>query len=90
MAIEAPQKSQDFKSNDFASNQEVRWCPGCGDYSILSQMKKVLSLNGVHPDQHLQLPAIQFGDQHFFESRDDILQLRRQGIDIADMGVCHR
>jgi 2-oxoglutarate ferredoxin oxidoreductase subunit beta len=24
---------------DFASDQDVRWCPGCGDYSILAQMK---------------------------------------------------
>ena len=29
-------------ARDFASDQEVRWCPGCGDYSILAQMKKVL------------------------------------------------
>ena len=29
-------------AKDFASDQEVRWCPGCGDYSILAQMKKVL------------------------------------------------
>lgn len=28
---------------DYASNQDPRWCPGCGDYSILSQMKKVLA-----------------------------------------------
>jgi 2-oxoglutarate ferredoxin oxidoreductase subunit beta len=28
---------------DFASDQDVRWCPGCGDYSILAQMKKVLA-----------------------------------------------
>ena len=28
-------------AKDFASDQEVRWCPGCGDYSILAQMKKV-------------------------------------------------
>ncbi len=27
---------------DFASNQDVRWCPGCGDYSILSQVQKVM------------------------------------------------
>lgn len=27
---------------DFASDQEVRWCPGCGDYSILAQTKKIL------------------------------------------------
>ena len=28
---------------DFASEQEVRWCPGCGDYAILAQVKKMLS-----------------------------------------------
>ena len=33
-------------ANDFASDQEVRWCPGCGDYSILAQMKKVLPSAG--------------------------------------------
>ena len=32
---------------DFASDQEVRWCPGCGDYSILAQMKKVMPQLGV-------------------------------------------
>ena len=31
---------------DFASDQDVRWCPGCGDYSILAQMKKVLPTLG--------------------------------------------
>ncbi len=31
-----------LKAADFASDQDVRWCPGCGDYSILAQMKKVL------------------------------------------------
>ncbi|MEM6690152.1 MAG: 2-oxoacid:ferredoxin oxidoreductase subunit beta [Planctomycetota bacterium] len=31
-----------LKANDFASDQDVRWCPGCGDYSILAQMKKIL------------------------------------------------
>jgi len=29
---------------DFASDQDVRWCPACGDYSILAQMKKVLTI----------------------------------------------
>jgi len=27
---------------DFASDQHVRWCPGCGDYSILAQMQKAM------------------------------------------------
>jgi len=27
---------------DFASDQEVRWCPGCGDYAILATMQRTL------------------------------------------------
>ena len=27
---------------DFVTDQEVRWCPGCGDYSILAQAQKVM------------------------------------------------
>ncbi len=34
-------------AKDLASDQEVRWCPGCGDYSILAQMKKALAPLGV-------------------------------------------
>ena len=30
-------------AKDYASDQDIRWCPGCGDYSILMQMKKVLA-----------------------------------------------
>jgi 2-oxoglutarate ferredoxin oxidoreductase subunit beta len=36
-----------LQSKDFASDQEVRWCPRCGDYSILAQMKKVLPTLGI-------------------------------------------
>ena len=32
---------------DFVSDQEVRWCPGCGDYAILAQMQKILPEVGV-------------------------------------------
>lgn len=38
---------QSLSPNDFASAQDVRWCPGCGDYAILNQMKKVLSTLGI-------------------------------------------
>ena len=37
---------------DFATDQDVRWCPGCGDYSILAQMKKMLPSLGV-PRQNI-------------------------------------
>ncbi|MDP1720559.1 MAG: 2-oxoacid:ferredoxin oxidoreductase subunit beta [Candidatus Nanopelagicaceae bacterium] len=32
---------------DFTSDQEVRWCPGCGDYSILSTMQSYLPELGI-------------------------------------------
>jgi len=32
---------------DFQSDQEVRWCPGCGDYSILAQVQKVMPELGI-------------------------------------------
>ena len=32
---------------DFVTSQEVRWCPGCGDYSILAQMQKVMPELGI-------------------------------------------
>ncbi len=32
---------------DFQTDQEVRWCPGCGDYSILAQVQKVMPELGI-------------------------------------------
>ncbi|HMF73712.1 MAG TPA: 2-oxoacid:ferredoxin oxidoreductase subunit beta [Flavitalea sp.] len=34
-------------AKDFTTDQEVRWCPGCGDYSILAQVQKVMPTIGV-------------------------------------------
>jgi 2-oxoglutarate ferredoxin oxidoreductase subunit beta len=34
-------------ASDFASDQDVRWCPGCGDYSILAQMRKMMPSMGI-------------------------------------------
>ncbi len=34
-------------AKDFATDQEVRWCPGCGDYSILAQVQKVMPGLGI-------------------------------------------
>ena len=33
---------QKYTPKDFQSDQDVRWCPGCGDYSILAQVQRVL------------------------------------------------
>lgn len=34
-------------SKDFASDQDVRWCPGCGDYTILKQVQSVMPDLGI-------------------------------------------
>jgi len=35
---------------DFATSQEVRWCPGCGDYAILKTVTKLLAEVGARPE----------------------------------------
>ena len=47
-----------LKPTDFASDQDVRWCPGCGDYSILAQMKKVLPTLGVPREKTVFISGI--------------------------------
>ena len=47
-----------LKPADFASDQDVRWCPGCGDYSILAQMKKVLPTLGIPPEKMVFISGI--------------------------------
>lgn len=38
-----------FTPADFESDQEVRWCPGCGDYAILKCMQRTLPELGADP-----------------------------------------
>lgn len=38
-------------AKDFATDQEVRWCPGCGDYAILKAVLKTLADIGADPDR---------------------------------------
>jgi 2-oxoglutarate/2-oxoacid ferredoxin oxidoreductase subunit beta len=39
--------SSPLTAKDFVTDQEVRWCPGCGDYSILAQVQKVMPTLGI-------------------------------------------
>ena len=32
-----------YSAKDFATDQDVRWCPGCGDYAVLSAVRKALT-----------------------------------------------
>ena len=38
-----------YSKKDFTSDQEVRWCPGCGDYAILAAVQSFMPEMGVPP-----------------------------------------
>ena len=43
---------------DFVSDQEVRWCPGCGDYAILSSVQQVFPELGVPREKFVVVSGI--------------------------------
>ena len=43
---------------DFESDQDVRWCPGCGDYSILAQTQKTMPDFGVAKEKIVFISGI--------------------------------
>jgi 2-oxoglutarate ferredoxin oxidoreductase subunit beta len=45
-ALETPNAPQ-YTKKDFESDQDVRWCPGCGDYAILSAVQKSMPDLGI-------------------------------------------
>ena len=42
-----PSGAPTLTQKDFASDQDVRWCPGCGDYSILAQTRRIMPELGI-------------------------------------------
>jgi 2-oxoglutarate/2-oxoacid ferredoxin oxidoreductase subunit beta len=54
MAVETPVLSK----KDFQSDQEVRWCPGCGDYAILSAVQTVFPELGVPKEKFVIVSGI--------------------------------
>src|ERR1700723_724764 len=43
---------------DFVSDQEVRWCPGCGDYAILAAVQKTMPEFGIAPENIVFISGI--------------------------------
>jgi 2-oxoglutarate ferredoxin oxidoreductase subunit beta len=48
----------ELKPKDFESDQEVRWCPGCGDYGILKALQFVMPELGVTPENTVFVSGI--------------------------------
>ena len=47
-----------YSKKDFASDQTVRWCPGCGDYAILSSVQKVFAELGIPREKFVIVSGI--------------------------------
>ncbi len=47
-----------YKKKDFASDQEVRWCPGCGDYAILNGVQQAFAGFGVPKEKFVVVSGI--------------------------------
>ncbi|MEW6237741.1 MAG: 2-oxoacid:ferredoxin oxidoreductase subunit beta [Candidatus Omnitrophota bacterium] len=56
--VVTPQNPAELTAKDYASDQTVRWCPGCGDYSILAQMKKALASLQVEREKNVFISGI--------------------------------
>ncbi|MDX9925606.1 MAG: 2-oxoacid:ferredoxin oxidoreductase subunit beta [Ignavibacteriaceae bacterium] len=47
-----------YTSKDFASDQDVRWCPGCGDYSVLAQVQRTFPDIGIKKENMVWISGI--------------------------------
>lgn len=47
-----------YVAKDFKSDQEVRWCPGCGDHGILASLQKTLAELEVPKEQYVFVSGI--------------------------------
>lgn len=47
-----------FSRKDFSSDQDVRWCPGCGDYSILATVQRTMPELGIAPHDMVWVSGI--------------------------------
>lgn len=47
-----------LKPRDYAAAQEVRWCPGCGNYSVIKAVQKTLAEDGNDPENTVFVSGI--------------------------------
>tara|TARA_B100000427_G_C15503656_1_gene592998 strand:- start:790 stop:1794 length:1005 start_codon:yes stop_codon:yes gene_type:complete len=50
--------TEQLTKKDFVSGQDVRWCPGCGDYVILAQVQKVFPTLGIPKENMVVVSGI--------------------------------
>jgi len=79
-SLELVPRETGLAAKDFKSDQEVRWCPGCGDYAILAAFQQTRGRYVITLDADLQNPpeeigrivaAMDAGADHPFDLRRD-------------------
>ena len=71
-----PRRTRAQTAKDFKSDQEVRWCPGCGDYAILAAVQGFLPELGVRRENivfvsgHRLLVALPLLPEHLRDALD--------------------
>jgi 2-oxoglutarate/2-oxoacid ferredoxin oxidoreductase subunit beta len=55
---EKPTDASTLTKKDFQSDQEVRWCPGCGDYAILNSVQNLLPKLGISKENFVVVSGI--------------------------------
>ncbi|HLB63067.1 MAG TPA: 2-oxoacid:ferredoxin oxidoreductase subunit beta [Actinomycetota bacterium] len=58
MSEQVDGKTTALTKKDFASDLEVRWCPGCGDYAILAAVQSFMPELGIEPDRTVFVSGI--------------------------------
>jgi 2-oxoglutarate ferredoxin oxidoreductase subunit beta len=58
MSTETVIPIQSLSKKDFQTDQEVRWCPGCGDYAILSAVQQVFPELGIPRERFVVVSGI--------------------------------
>jgi 2-oxoglutarate ferredoxin oxidoreductase subunit beta len=54
----AETQTYNYTPKDFKSDQEVRWCPGCGDHAVLNAVQKALSELGIPKEKFVFISGI--------------------------------
>ena len=52
------EEQKEYTAKDYKSDQYVRWCPGCGDHSIVNVLQKAMATLGIPPHKTVVVSGI--------------------------------
>ncbi|MDR0364450.1 MAG: 2-oxoacid:ferredoxin oxidoreductase subunit beta [Bacteroidales bacterium] len=84
-----------YQPSDFKSNQEVRWCPGCGDHGFLNALHKAMAELGISRENHVVVSGIgcssrtpYYVNTYAFHGIHGRAAAISTGVKIANPGLC--